>query len=103
MRKVGSRGPFDIKTRYITEDVPVGMVLIASLGRKFGIPTPTFDATIHFCGLMNECYALEVPLDRFREVPQETASLNVLNMQGKRLRAEVVNGRPYLKKCSQSQ
>jgi opine dehydrogenase len=53
MRKAGNRGPFDVKTRYITEDVPVGMVLVASLGRRFGIPTPTFDATIQFCGLMN--------------------------------------------------
>ncbi len=53
MRKAGSRGPFDSRTRYITEDVPVGMVLIASIGRRFGIPTPTFDATIQFCGLMN--------------------------------------------------
>jgi opine dehydrogenase len=53
MRKAGNRGPFDVKTRYITEDVPVGMVLVASLGRRLGIPTPTFDATIQFCGLMN--------------------------------------------------
>jgi len=54
MRKAGNRGPFDAKTRYITEDVPVGMVLIASLGRKLGIPTPTFDAVIQLCGLMND-------------------------------------------------
>lgn len=53
MRKAGNRGPFDVTTRYITEDVPVGMVLVASLGRKVGVPTPTFDATIQFCGLMN--------------------------------------------------
>jgi opine dehydrogenase len=53
MRKAGNRGPFDSKTRYVTEDVPVGMVLIASIGRWLGIPTPTFDGTIQFCGLMN--------------------------------------------------
>lgn len=54
MRKVGNKGPFDVKTRYITEDVPIGMVLIASIGRWLGVPTPTFDAVIHLCGLMNE-------------------------------------------------
>jgi opine dehydrogenase len=54
MRRVGNRGPFDVKTRYITEDVPTGMVLIASIGRLFGIPTPTFDATIQICSVMNE-------------------------------------------------
>jgi len=57
----------------------------------------------NFVNLTILCYALEVPLDRFREVPQETASLNVLYMQGKRLRAEVVNERSHLKKYSQSQ
>ena len=54
MRRIGSKGPFDVKTRYITEDVPVGMVLIASIGRLLGVPTPTYDATIHLCGLMND-------------------------------------------------
>jgi len=37
------------------------------------------------------CYALNVPLDRFREVRQETAALNVLYAQGQQLWAEVVN------------
>ena len=54
MRKLGSRGPFDVKTRYITEDVPIGMVLVASIGKWLGVETPTFDAIIHLCGLMTE-------------------------------------------------
>lgn len=54
MREAGNRGPFDVKTRYITEDVPVGMVLIASLGQWLEVPTPAIHATIQFCGLMNE-------------------------------------------------
>jgi len=54
MRKLGSRGPFDVKTRYITEDVPVGMALISSIGRWLGIPTPTYDSVIHLCGIMND-------------------------------------------------
>jgi len=53
MRKLGSRGPFDVKTRYITEDVPIGMVLVSSIGRWLGIPTPTYDSVIHLCGVMN--------------------------------------------------
>jgi len=53
--KNSPRGPTDVKTRYITEDVPVGMVLIASIGRLYGVPTPTFDSVIHLCGVMNDC------------------------------------------------
>ncbi len=44
------------------------------------------------------CYALKIPLDRFRDVPQENAALNVLFKQGERLWAEVVNRRSHLEK-----
>jgi opine dehydrogenase len=54
MRRVGSKGPFDLNTRYITEDVPIGMVLISSLGELLGIPTPTFDSIIHMCGVIHK-------------------------------------------------
>ena len=42
------------------------------------------------------CHALEIPLDRFRELRQGTAALNVLYKRGGRLRAEVVNDRSHL-------
>jgi broad specificity phosphatase PhoE len=42
------------------------------------------------------CHALEIPLDRFRELRQGTAALNVLYKQGERYRAEVVNDRSHL-------
>jgi opine dehydrogenase len=54
MRKLGNRGPFDVKTRYITEDVPVGLILAASIGRWLNVPTPTIDALIQMGGLMND-------------------------------------------------
>ena len=43
------------------------------------------------------CYALGFPLDRFREVQQDTAALNILYMQSQRLRAELVNDVSHLK------
>ena len=43
------------------------------------------------------CHALHLPLDRFREVRQETAALNLLSCRGGRLEALVVNGRSLLK------
>ncbi len=44
------------------------------------------------------CHVLGFPLDRFREVQQDTASLNILYVQGECLRAEVVNDLSHLKK-----
>jgi broad specificity phosphatase PhoE len=51
----------------------------------------------NFVNLTLLCYALEIPLDRFRELRQEPAALNILYMQGQRLRAEVVNECSHLK------
>ena len=53
-RKIGSKGPFNARERYITEDVPTGMVLISSLGKMLGISTPTFDSVINLCGVIND-------------------------------------------------
>jgi probable phosphoglycerate mutase len=51
----------------------------------------------NFVNLSLLCYALEIPLDRFRELRQETGTLNILQMEGRRLRAEVVNQSRHLK------
>lgn len=50
----------------------------------------------NFVNLTLLCYALNIPLARFREVRQETAALNVLYKQGDRLWVEVVNDRTHL-------
>jgi len=52
----------------------------------------------NFVNLTILCCALKVPLDRIREVRQETAALNVLYMQGQQLWAKVVNERSHLKR-----
>jgi broad specificity phosphatase PhoE len=44
------------------------------------------------------CEALGFSLNRFRDVQQDTATLNILYMQGQRLRAELVNDLSHLKK-----
>lgn len=46
-------GPFTIKNRYVTEDVPVGCHVYHALGQKFGVPTPVIDAMIVLAGAMN--------------------------------------------------
>jgi len=57
----------------------------------------------NFVNLTILCYALNIPLDRFREVPQETAALNVLYIQGKYLVAKVVNDRSHLENTNRKE
>jgi opine dehydrogenase len=52
--KDSSKGPFSANTRYITEDIPIGMVLWASLGALLGVPTPTARALIHISSVIHD-------------------------------------------------
>ena len=36
------------------EDVPIGMVLMSSIGKWLGISTPTFDSVIHLFSVIND-------------------------------------------------
>jgi opine dehydrogenase len=47
-------GPSSVKGRYVTEDVPYGLVPVALLARRFGIATPTIDAIIHLASVINQ-------------------------------------------------
>lgn len=42
----GIKAPSEINVRYLTEDVPTGLVPLASLGRIAGVPTPIMDSVI---------------------------------------------------------
>jgi broad specificity phosphatase PhoE len=60
------------------------------------------ESTLLVCGhsFVNRtilCHALNLSLDRFREVQQETSALNILHKRGERWYAEAVNERPNLK------
>jgi len=47
------KGPEHLKDRYMTEDVPYGMVLLSTLGDILKIPTPTHDAVIQLASVIN--------------------------------------------------
>jgi opine dehydrogenase len=47
------KGPEHLKDRFISEEVPYGMVLLSSLGTLLKIPTPTHDAVIQLSSVIN--------------------------------------------------
>ncbi|MBC7339483.1 MAG: NAD/NADP octopine/nopaline dehydrogenase family protein [Firmicutes bacterium] len=49
----GIRAPTDLDTRYLWEDVPTGLVPLASLGELAGVPTPTMRSLIHLASLVH--------------------------------------------------
>ena len=52
----------------------------------------------NFVNLTILCHALEISLNRFRDLQQDTAAISVLYKQGYRLWAEIVNDRSHLQK-----
>ncbi len=50
----GILAPNRLNTRYLTEDVPTSLVPIASVGKKFGIETPTIDSIIKLACILNQ-------------------------------------------------
>ena len=47
-------GPSSVKSRYITEDIPYGLVPIAKLARRFNVVTPVIDAVIELASVINQ-------------------------------------------------
>ncbi len=52
MTTIVNTGPRALETRLITEDVPYALVLMASLGRELGVPTPTVHGLIAIASAM---------------------------------------------------
>lgn len=46
--------PSTVDTRYISEDLPFGLVPWSSIGRMWGVPTPTVDAVLRIASVMLE-------------------------------------------------
>lgn len=50
----GIKAPNRLEHRYITEDVPMSLVPIASIGELLGVEVPTIKAVIHLTSLLHE-------------------------------------------------
>lgn len=49
-----SKGPMSLQDRYVTEDIPMGATLTLSLGKKVGVPMPTYESIIHLASVVND-------------------------------------------------
>ncbi len=47
------KGPASMQDRFVTEDVPYGLVLLSTLGQLLDIPTPITDAIVNLSGAIN--------------------------------------------------
>lgn len=99
-----SKGPFSMQDRYIAEDVPMGVTLTASLGRKLGIPTPTYDSIIHIASLVNETdyYRTGRTLANLKLDGLSVAQLNQYLMTGRRPKAVRASRKPKVKKVART-
>jgi len=51
-REGGPKGPGNLQTRYLTEDVPIGVGVLISLAETAGIETPVARAVLHLASAM---------------------------------------------------
>ncbi len=74
----GIKAPNRLNMRYITEDVPTSLVPIASVGKKFGVETPTINSIIHLASILTQT--------DYWEGGRTVEKLNIHNMSLKELR-----------------
>lgn len=48
----GIKGPSEVDSRYLTEDVPIGLTVYAQLGAMLGVPTPMMNSVITIAGAL---------------------------------------------------
>lgn len=68
----GIKGPTNINTRYIFEDIPTGLVPLSAIGKAVGVATPAMDSVIELCSTLLQ-----------RDFRSEGRSLERLGLAGK--------------------
>jgi opine dehydrogenase len=79
------KGPENLKDRFVTEDVPCGMVLLSTLGNLLGIPTPSHDAVIQLASVINRT--------DYRKTGRGIKQLGLSNLDKKGLKKFLLEGR----------
>ncbi|MBN1555836.1 MAG: NAD/NADP octopine/nopaline dehydrogenase family protein [Phycisphaerae bacterium] len=80
----GPKGPSDAETRYITEDVPMGLCLLSSLGEKLSVPTPVCDSLIQIAGAIGK--------RDYRAEARTTRALGIADLSAESLQTLLATG-----------
>src|SRR4030066_1342741 len=83
------KGPEHLKDRFVTEDVPYGMVLLSTLGDLLGVPTPTHDAVIQLASVINRT--------DYWKTGRGMKQLGLSNLDKKGLKKFLLEGRKLLR------
>ncbi|MBU8567101.1 NAD/NADP octopine/nopaline dehydrogenase family protein [Virgibacillus pantothenticus] len=67
-----SKGPVSVRSRYITEDVPEGLVMLESIAKQLGIKTPVCTALIEIASA-----ALEMDMRKNGRTPERLGKKNI--------------------------
>lgn len=77
----GIKGPTDIHVRYITEDVPTGLVPISAFGKIAGVHTPLIDAVIQMASGL-----LDIP---FSAIGRNASRMGIENLNREEVLARI--------------
>ena len=81
----GIKAPKTIYTRYLSEDIPMSLVPISSLGRMGGVPTPAIDAVILLGSILHGT--------DYRAEGRTVERMGIAGMDLRRIRRFVLEGR----------
>lgn len=79
-----SKAPSTFKHRYVTEDVPYGLVPLSDLAKVAGVPTPHIDAVITLCSTFNG--------EDYRAIGRSFANLGLAGKSLDEIKDIVTNG-----------
>jgi broad specificity phosphatase PhoE len=88
VRMPGGESLLDVQVRAIAA--------LARITARYSAGNSLLISGHNFVNLSILCHALDMPLDRFRDLKQGNAALNVLSKEGEQLRVEAVNDRSHL-------
>lgn len=83
----GIMAPNRLTIRYLSEDVPCSLVPMASVGKKFGVKTPTMDSLITMASTLNEV--------DYWEIGRTVEKLKIENMSLRELRLLAIGEKSF--------